>query len=196
MSESIRTFIAIELDDTHHRALSDLQRRFKRECAERAVRWVTPENVHLTLKFLGEVDAGRMPALQHAVSDACAGIVPFTLAIAGAGAFPNTRHPNVIWVGVAGEIERAAVLAERIDERCVQLGFARDEHPFLPHLTLGRVKRDTSPADRRTIGEMIANAQVGTLGELRTQRISVMKSELRSGSRLYTRLAEIPLTND
>ncbi len=196
MSEPIRTFVAIELDDTHHRSLGELQRRFKHECAEGAVRWVAPENIHLTLKFLGQVDAGKMPALLHAVSDACAGIAPFSLSIAGAGAFPNRQRPNVIWVGVAGEVERAALLAQRVDERCAELGFARDERPFLPHLTLGRVKRFASLADRRAIGEMIANAQVGELGRLRVQRVSVMKSELRSGQRMYTRLAEIQLTND
>jgi 2'-5' RNA ligase len=194
MAESIRTFIAIEFGDEHHRALTDLQARLKRESATaRAVRWVAPENIHLTLKFLGDVESGRMPDLQRAVVDACAGSAPFTLRIAGAGAFPSMQRPNVVWVGVSGEIERAALLAQKIDDVCAALGFARDARAFSPHLTLGRVKRDASSSDRRGIGEMIANAQVGNLGEVRVEHVGVMKSELHPGGSVYTQLATVEL---
>jgi RNA 2',3'-cyclic 3'-phosphodiesterase len=196
MTELIRTFIAIELEKMQHRALRDVQTRLIRERAAREVRWVAPDNIHLTLKFLGDVDAALMPTLQQTVADACAGTAPFTLSITGAGAFPNTRRPNVVWVGVGGAVERAAELAQKIDEACAALGFAREERPFSPHLTLGRVKRDARPSDRQFIGEMIANAQIGNLGELPVERVSVMKSELHPGGSAYTRLAEIRLTND
>ncbi len=195
MSESIRTFIAIEVGDAHHRALSDLQERFKRERGARAVRWVAPGNIHLTVKFLGDVESDRLPDLQRAVADACAGSAPFLLNIAGAGAFPNTQRPNVVWVGIGGDVERAASLAQKIDDACAALGFAREARPFSPHLTLGRVKRDVSPADRRAVGEMIANASVGALGEVRVEHVSVIKSDLKLGGPVYTRLAEIRLTN-
>jgi len=195
MADQIRTFIAIELDQAHHRALGDLQARFKRERNARGVRWVAPENIHLTLKFLGDVDAATVPALQRAVVDVCAGSAPFTLRIVGASAFPSTQRPNVVWVGLSGEVERAALLAKQIDDACAALGFAREERPFSPHLTLGRVKRDASPSDRRFIGEMIVNARVGDLGELRAERVIVMKSELRPGGSVYTRLAVAELGN-
>ncbi len=193
MAELIRTFLAIELDDAHHRALADLQAQLQRDHAARGVRWVAPENIHLTLKFLGDVDAAQMAALQRAAADACAGTAPFTLRIAGAGAFADTRRPNIVWVGISGEVERAARLAQKIDDVCTALGFAREARPFSPHLTLGRVKRDAPPFDRRSIGEMIVNAQVGALGELRVERVSVMKSELRPGGSVYTRLLGIEL---
>jgi RNA 2',3'-cyclic 3'-phosphodiesterase len=205
MAEQIRTFIAVELDENHHRALCELQTRLKGELATaktagsptaRDVRWVAPDNIHLTLKFLGGVESGRLPDLQRAVADVCASIAPFALSITGAGAFPNTRRPNVIWVGVGGDVERATALAQKIDDACAALGFAREERPFSPHLTLGRVKRDVRPSDRQFIGEMIVNAHVGALGELRVERVSVMKSELHPGGSVYTRLAEIRLTND
>ena len=193
MAELIRTFLAIELDDAHHRALADLQARLQRERAARYVRWVAPENIHLTLKFLGDVDATQMAALQRAAMDACAGSAPIILRIAGAGAFPGTRRPNVVWIGISGEVERAARLAQKIDDACAALGFAREARPFSPHLTLGRVKRDAPLFDRRSIGEMIVNAQVGALGELRVERVSVMKSELRPGGSVYTRLLGVEL---
>ncbi len=196
MAGLIRTFIAIELEEVQHRALRDVQTRLIRERAARDVRWVAPDNIHLTLKFLGDVESGSLPDLQHAVADACAGTATFTLTLTGAGAFPNTRRPNVIWVGVGGAVERAAELAQKIDEACAAVGFAREERPFSPHLTLGRVKRDARPSDRQFIGEMIVNAQIGNLGELPVERVSVMKSELHPGGSVYTRLAEIQLAND
>ena len=196
MTEPIRTFVAIELTDALRRALSDAQAQFKRDRAAQSVRWVAPENIHITLKFLGDVDADRMPTLQRALAEACAGSAPFTLTIGGAGAFPNPRHPNVVWIGARGQTEIAARLAQKIDAACVALGFTREERPFSPHLTLGRVKRDTLPSERQLVGAMLEHAQIGDLGNLRVERVSVMKSELKPGGSVYTRLAEIPLTAD
>ena len=188
MAEQIRTFIAVELSDAVRRALGDLQLQLKGERASRFVRWVAPENIHLTLKFLGAVDADKMSVLQAAVAEACAGIPPFALTLAGIGAFPNTRRPNVVWVGVRGEIEMAIRLAERIDEACVALGFPRETRPFSPHLTLGRVKRDVRPNDQQFVGEMVASAQVGEVGEIHVEHVSVMKSDLRPTGSVYTQL--------
>ena len=196
MTEPIRTFIAIELTDALHRALADAQAQFKRDHAARWVRWVAPDNIHLTLKFLGDVDADPMPTLQHALADVCVGYAPFTLTIGSAGAFPNPRRPNVVWIGARGQIEVAAQLAQKIDGACVALGFPREERPFTPHLTLGRVKRDALPSERQLVGAMIEHAQIGDLAELRVERVSVMKSELKPKGSAYTKLAEIPLTAD
>jgi 2'-5' RNA ligase len=186
--------VAIELDQTHHRLLSDLQADLKRERAARVVRWVDPENIHLTVKFLGEVDSSMMTALEGAVKDACSGTVPFALKLAGAGAFPNSQRPNVIWVGLAGAVDQVSTLAKKIDDACAALGFPREERAFSPHLTLGRVKRDALPGDRQTLGALIARAQVGDADDLRVDKVSLMKSELRPAGSVYTRMALIQLT--
>jgi 2'-5' RNA ligase len=193
MAQPIRTFIAIELNEATHRALGELQAQLRHERAAHFVRWVAPENIHITLKFLGAVDAATVPALQRAIADTCAGTPPFTLTIEGIGVFPNLRRPNVVWVGAGGQVEIAVQLAQKIEGACAALGFARDDRPFAPHLTLGRVRRDVSPSDRESIGEMVANAKVGALGELRVERVSVMKSELSPGGSVYTRLAAVEL---
>ena len=169
MAEIIRTFIAIELNDEHRRALSKVQMQLKEERAAKYVRWVAPDSIHITLKFLGDVDAAQMPALQRTVANACVGIAPFTLKISGVGAFPNTRRPNVIWVGAHGEVERATLLAKKLEDACEVLGFPREDREFSPHLTLGRVKREAGPNDRRLVGEMIEKANVGELGEIHVQ---------------------------
>ena len=193
VTEPIRTFVAIELTNALHGALADAQTQFKRDRAARFVRWVAPDNIHVTLKFLGDVDADRMSALQRALADACVGSAPFTLTIDGAGAFPNLRRPNVVWIGARGQIEIAAHLSQKIDAACAALGFAREERPFAPHLTLGRVKRDASPSERQLVGAMIENVKIGDMGELRVERVSVMKSELKPMGSVYSRLHVIEL---
>ncbi len=194
MAEQIRTFIAIELDDTHRNALALAQAQLREDPAARSVRWVAPENIHVTLKFLGGVDAGEIPAVERAVAAACAGIPPFTLTMGGVGAFPNVKRPRVVWIGIGGAVETVEQLADKIEAACNALGFAREERPFSPHLTLGRVKRDARPGDFQAIGVMIQNAAVGNVGEIHVSSVSVMKSDLRPSGSVYTRLASIPLT--
>jgi RNA 2',3'-cyclic 3'-phosphodiesterase len=196
MAQLIRTFIAIELNELLHRALGEVQEELKQERAARLVRWVAPESIHVTIKFLGDVDAERLYTLQRAVSAACTGIAQFGFELRGIGAFPNLQRPNVIWVGAQGQIEVAALLAEKIEAACAALGFPKEERPFTPHLTLGRVKREASFDDKRIVGEMISKAQVGIIGAVQVERVSVMKSELRPGGSIYTRLGAIELARE
>ncbi len=193
MSEQVRTFIAVELEQPQRAALGKVQETLKRERAGRYVRWVAPEGIHLTLKFLGGVDASRMAELQAALTDACRGIPPFELKISGIGAFPNTRRPRVVWVGLEGDTAIAAQLAGRIEAECSKLAFPREERPFSPHLTIGRIKRDVSASDQQFVGEMVAQAQVGELGEIKARQVSIMKSDLRPTGSIYTRLYAVDL---
>ncbi len=195
MGEQIRTFIAVELAGAERLALRGLQEQLKDKPAARYVRWVAPGGIHLTVKFLGGVDADQMPALRRAVKDACAGIPPHTLTLEGVGAFPNTRRPNVVWVGLGGDVETTARLADQIDQACAALGFPRETRPFSPHLTLGRVKRDARPSDQQFVGEMVSDTKVGELGRFRVERISVMKSDLRPTGSVYTQLSAFELSS-
>lgn len=193
MAEQIRTFVAVELEEKQEHALRQVQETLKAERAGRYVRWVAPEAIHLTVKFLGGVDADKIPGLQSAIAQACTDVPPFILSLGGIGAFPNTRRPNIVWVGVGGEVGTVTRLAEQIDRACASLGFPLETRPFSPHLTLGRVKRDVRPADQQFVGEMVANTRVGDLGECRVERVSIMKSELRPTGSVYTRLYAIEL---
>ena len=98
--EILRTFIAIELDEPLRLALGRVQGKFKRQIPPRDVKWVAAENIHLTLKFLGDTPRGRLPELGAALQAACAGLAPFEVSIEGRGCFPNLRRPRVIWVAV------------------------------------------------------------------------------------------------
>jgi 2'-5' RNA ligase len=196
MAESIRAFVAIELDDPIRHALEKVQARLKLERAARSVKWIPIDSIHSTLKFLSDVESDKLPVLQRAIADACAGTPPFRLTIGGIGTFPNTRRPNIIWIGAEGQVEIAAQIAKGIEEACAALGYAREARPFTPHLTIGRVKRAASPNDRQFIGEMIVTTKVGTLGELRVDHVAVLKSELKPTGSVYTPLMEIRLTDD
>jgi 2'-5' RNA ligase len=196
MAEQIRTFVAVELGQPQRAAMDKVQDALKRERAGRYVRWVAPEGIHLTLKFLGGVDASRMAELQAALIEACRGIPPFRLTISGVGAFPNTRRPRVVWVGLEGDTATAAQLAEQIEAAFAKLGFPREERPFSPHLTIGRIKRDSSPSDQQFAGEMVAQAQVGELGEVKARQVSIMKSDLRPTGSIYTQLYAVDLKED
>lgn len=195
MPDLVRTFIAIELDQETRHALYRIQEVLKIERAGRHVRWVAPEGIHLTLKFLGGVDAGMLPAIQQATAQASAGTPRFSLGISGLGAFPNARRPNVIWVGMTGDVQAAEQLADRIDAACASLGFPREIRPFNPHLTLGRVKRDARLGDQQFVGEMVAKVEVGQLAKLQVEQVCVIKSDLGPGGAKYTRLYAVPLVD-
>lgn len=193
MADQIRTFIAAELDQAQRHALGDLQAELKGQPAGQYVRWVAPDSIHLTLKFLGGVEPGMVAALDRAVAEACQGMAPFRLTIGGLGAFPNTRRPNVVWVGLGGDLAAAERLTENIEAACEALGFAREGRPFAAHLTLGRVKRDARPEDRQFVGEMISKASVGELGEIHVESVNIMKSDLTPRGSIYTRLGTLAL---
>jgi 2'-5' RNA ligase len=191
--EAIRTFIAIELDADVRKVLTEVQEQLKAQGTERAVRWVAPEGIHITLKFLGNIAANRVEEVNQAVTTACRGFRPFELSFAVVGCFPNTRRPNVVWIGVEGDTATLVQLERSVEDTLAAIGFPREEREFTPHLTLGRVRREAKPADRQRVGEAVQKTTVGTIGAMRVTRVSVMRSELKPSGAEYTRLAAIDL---
>lgn len=197
MPETLRLFVALELPDPALEALAALQARLQADPAGRAARWVRPEGIHLTLKFLGEVPAGRQADITRAVEAAADGQAPLALEVAGLGCFPNPGQPRVAWAGLGGDLAGLAALQRATERALNPLGFPPEKRGFSPHLTLGRLRREASPAEARALGALITRsaADLGgaalagwTAGEL-----SLIRSELeRSGAR-YTRLAAAPL---
>jgi 2'-5' RNA ligase len=191
--EQIRTFVAIELTQGLRDSLSHLQDRLKRRVPERAVRWVRPEAIHLTLKFLGDVPAVRIESISQAVEGACHGFGRFTIEVADLGCFPNARRPRVIWVGVREPRGTLLGLQEAIEGALAELGFKPENRPFKPHLTLGRVQRRAGRSEQQRLGELIAHSEVGLLGRMSVTSLNVMRSELRPGGAVYTALARASL---
>jgi 2'-5' RNA ligase len=189
----LRTFIAVELDKELLGNLVALQDRLREQVAPRSIRWVRPEGIHLTLKFLGETRPDQVEAVKVALDRAASEIRPFAFTVGGMGCFPNTRRPRVMWVGLyepAGTLSR---LRDAVESHVAPLGFPTEKRPFRPHLTLGRVQRHASKSEVREIGEVIAATEIGTLDEMRVERVSYIKSDLRPGGAVYTTLHEAQL---
>jgi len=191
--EKIRTFIAIELDESIKDSLTELQERLKGQVPRGSVRWVRPEGVHLTLKFLGDVPADQIGEITEALERSCQGFAPFCLSCGGLGCFPNLKRPRVVWVGIQEETGILSQLKEAIEENVSPLGYPPEKRKFSPHLTLGRAQRRASSGARRQLGELVGASEIGTLSQMQVKSVNLMRSDLRPSGAVYTRLAEVEL---
>jgi 2'-5' RNA ligase len=183
----MRTFIAIEIPPEINSALMDLQTELRRAGAD--VSWTKPENLHLTLNFLGEVDEKRIVDVERACVSSAAEFQPFTLSLNDTGVFPNARQPKVLWAGLSGGIEIVIAIRNRLGDRLSLIGFKRDEKKFHPHLTVGRLKSN------KKVRELLALADAYRLPALSflVTEIVLMKSELQPAGAKYTPMAKARL---
>ena len=184
---TVRTFICIELPAHILERIAELQSQLK-PLAD-GVSWTKPEGIHLTLKFLGDVESGRIGAIAEAVARACQGIAAFPVTIAGSGAFPNPGRPRVLWIGVREISGKLMKLQSRIEEELAALGYPREERRFSPHLTMARIKApDSAPGICKEL------QQRGFAPEIFTAfSIIVMRSDLKYDGAVYTPLQSIEL---
>ena len=183
----MRTFIAIEIPNEIKTWLAALQDDLRR--AEADVSWTRPENIHLTLKFLGEIADRQSDEIAAICADTAAQFQPFRLTLSAPGAFPNWRQPRVLWAGLDGEAENARRMQARLEEQLAAAGFAREEKAFRLHLTIGRVKSN------RNARQLLALADAYRLPALSfiVREMVLMKSELHPAGARYTPLARASL---
>lgn len=183
----IRAFIAIDLTPEILQRLEQLSVHLK-TCLEGVpIRWVPVENIHLTLKFLGDVSLANVEILKKILQTEVSNHHSFEISVGGLGAFPSPRRPRVVWVGVEAPAELTAV-QNGVEGAMAHIGYSREERPFSPHLTLGRVSRNATSLDERQIGEAIEAIKLGFLGIARVQEVHLYKSELHPNGAMYTRL--------
>ncbi len=194
----IRAFIAIKLPAEVQQSLEEVMRQLRHRLQtlpEDAVRWVPVENIHLTLKFLGEVSLPNLDMLEEMLLTEVKANPRFEFSVGGVGAFPNVKSPRVVWVGVQAPPE-LMTLQRAIESKMEKLGCSREERPFSPHLTLGRVSRNTTKPEAHQIGEALQAVKVGFLGLVCAQGVSLFKSDLRPTGSVYTCLLTAPLTEN
>ena len=194
----IRTFISVELDPALKQVIADVQDILKGELHRLTrgahVQWVRIDSIHLTLKFLGDIEerqiGGILQALEHAGRDHA----PFSVDVKGFGVFPDLRAPRVLWMGLSGETDRLVRLAGSIDAALMPLGFSTEQKPYSPHLTLARVKEQS-----RAIGKALDDSGVmreaTCRGTLPVLAMALMKSESTSSGSVYSRLGLVRLEN-
>lgn len=183
MSDRVRSFIAILLDDQVRAAIAAELDRLKP--LARSVSWVAPQNLHLTLKFLGELQAEELEVAKEGLAEGVSRAEPFRLTFHGLGAFPGLARPRVIWVGVAQGARECQVVQARVEEALGSRGVPREARPYTPHLTIGRV-RDARGLTR--LQQAIAQDARRGFGEVSVSSISLMRSELHPAGARYTEL--------
>lgn len=183
----IRAFIAVDLSEQVLSQLELVIAQLKRSIPGGAVRWTAVNNIHLTLKFLGEVSESNLAALFAILEKEAQRSAEFELQVGELGAFPALQRPRVVWAGVQAPLELSA-LQHAIDLETARLGYASEERGFSPHLTLGRVGRNASPSEIRQVGQVVGELKVGRLGSCRIQAVNFYRSVLSPQGALYTRL--------
>ena len=190
--EQFRCFVAIELEEAIRQEIRRTQTLLKSDPAGRHGRWVRPEGIHLTLKFLGDMHADQIDTIAQAIRDATAGVAPFRVSYGGLGCFPNPRFPRVIWIGVDDPEGSLLRLQKAVETNLSALGHPPERRAFHPHLTLARTRR-VSKGEQSALGNLVERTQVDRLGDMLVREISLMRSELRPSGAVYTQLAAASL---
>lgn len=191
-NETIRSFIAIELPAELVARLKNFQDRLSSSCL-RFVKWVDPGSIHLTLKFLGNVDAKRLEAVKGAIEAVTVAHRPFRLTTGQTGFFPGLQRARVFWLGLEGDIGELSDLQQGIDSATAALGFESESRPFTAHLTLARLREECSREQRLEFSGMAQHAAFGAGPPMKVRSVSLMRSRLTPQGAVYTRLAEYEL---
>jgi 2'-5' RNA ligase len=218
--ESLRLFVAVELADDLKRALEDATRMLKAAGADEGLRWVRPEGIHLTLKFLGATNADRVPAIASAMRGQLRGAAPFALQPRGFDAFHGGKRAavfrtwresyahnvRVIFVGLTGDTDALTSLVDRVETALGPLGFPREPRPYFGHLTLARVREDSTREQRERVSAAMDGfphasdvytqrraAHDVTFPSLRVPSVSLMQSTPQRGGAVYRALETFAL---
>jgi 2'-5' RNA ligase len=188
----LRAFIAVEIPPVIHKAIDRKTTPLRDALNSSLVRWVSTSNIHLTLKFLGDVSPANVEMLSQMIGAEADQHKNFTIKFGGLGAFPNPRRPRVIWVGMQapGELE---ALHTGIEAAAAKLGYPAEKRPFSPHLTIGRVKRNAGSAGAQKIRQVLEGTQIGSLGSAPITDVHLFKSDLKPTGAVYTKLHSAPL---
>jgi len=188
----LRSFVAVEIPAEIRSALAISIAPLQKALPRPLVRWVAPQNIHLTLKFLGDVTPANLERLAEALKAEVVSYETFSMSVGGLGTFPNPRRARLIWIGLEAPAALTVLLhgVEAIAER---LGYASEHRPFSPHLTIGRVGQNASGTDLQYLRTALEATTVGTLGTVHVEAVHIFKSDLQPGGSVYTRLTTLPL---
>lgn len=183
----MRLFVAIELADAAKSKLSELQARLGRDC--QGVRWIPREQLHLTVKFLGEVPDGRVPEVCAGLSTAALDCRPFAMGLEGAGCFPPRGSVRIVWAGLLDASGQLRLCVESVESAMEILGYAGESKPFSPHITIGRVREDRSGG---AIRQAVSKGNLARLEQPVTS-FTLMSSVLAPQGPTYTAVCRVPL---
>jgi len=187
-----RAFIALDLSAEVQERLEQVTDELRQSLDGMPIRWVPSENIHLTLKFLGDVSVSNVEVLTKIIAGVAAAHQPFAISVGGMGVFPDKRRPRVIWIGVEGPAELQSV-QRNIEVETARIGYQSESRAFKPHLTIGRVSRNAGPRQVRSITNVLEDTKIGFLGVVRIREVHLFRSDLQPSGAVYTRVFSAPL---
>ncbi|MFC1883350.1 RNA 2',3'-cyclic phosphodiesterase [Thermodesulfobacteriota bacterium] len=188
----IRSFLAFELPPEIRKTLSDVSGKLKRTLPD--VRWVKPENIHLTLVFMGNFPVDMIDPAGQAFEEISKRYAPFRIQLRGIGTFGGTRNPRVLWAGINGNVERMGAFRDELQQKSGEFGVIIENRRFKPHLTLARFKKKKNQGSNLEPILFEHNKTESPFTELK--ELIFFKSELKEGGAIYTKLKSFHLTGD
>lgn len=189
-----RLFVALPVAASLLLPLERVRTRLVSSPGGRAVRWTRPEQLHLTLRFLGDVPPETVPEACRLLEEACAGVMAFDLRLTGIGCFPRRGGARVVWVGIGGALATLRTLQTSVAEVMAGMGDHPEDKSFEPHLTIGRVRSGVPEAHR--IAATVRSMPPSDVGEWRVDEVVLLRSELRPEGARYWRLISVTLPGD
>lgn len=189
MSDKIRAFVALKLPESTVSSIKRMQEDLKPY--RFPVRWVRPENIHLTIKFFGEITESDIKNIGAVINNCAGNYAPLSLSAKGVGVFPSITRPRIIWAGISGEASLLFALRNDLENRFEEIGFKREARPFKVHMTIGRFRER---ADSGKLVEALRKFQSFESEIFVAGDLYLYKSDLRPEGPLYTELLSVPLT--
>ena len=186
-----RVFCAVELPAEVRARLEDHMRRLRKEVPDAAASWGRVENIHLTLKFFGNIEVKRIQEISEAAERAVKEFSTFRIDVGGVGVFPRSSRPQVLWIGVADPSGHLSALQERFENECAAEGFPKEDHAYKPHLTIARLRK---PEGARDLAEAHLKMQFEQI-EIDLKEIVIFRSELSPNGSKYTALSKHHVSN-
>lgn len=185
-----RLFIAVLLEDSVKEEIYKVIEEIKPSSAN--VEWTAFENLHVTVKFLGDTDPSKIGEIVKSIEDSCSQIAPFDLEISGVGTFQRGGNPSIIWTGITSGAEELALLANNINNNLSYIGFEKDKHLFMAHITIGRIK---SANNNAVLKKKVGLLENRFIIKTKINNIALMRSDLKPTGPIYTMLKSIELMN-
>lgn len=188
----MRTFIAVDFSSTIIHRIAEVIKFFRTQTPEGVLKWVLPQNLHLTIKFLGDIPEENIDLIKHLISTSIQGIQTFKISVEGLGMYPNQHTPRVVWLGIKDHHSLSAI-HKAVDQTLVTANIEGDRRGFSPHLTVARIRRKTDRDMAEEIGKTLSQFKVESLGTCFVDKVCLYKSVLTPEGPIYTALFSAPL---
>lgn len=188
----LRAFLASELPASLQDAIQSATSGLRQTLGDDLIRWTPTHNIHLTLKFLGDVSPSNLDLIKQMLTREAAQFSAFDLEVESVGSYPTSRRPRVLWVGLNAPASLIS-LQHAIESAASRLGYESEERGFSPHLTIGRVRPNVSAADLQKIRAALEGTKIGKIGSAHVDAVHLFKSDLLPTGSVYTKLFSAPL---